>query len=437
MNTENRDEKKTKEKKLPRNFRKLPLTERRLQLEKLFPLHSNEMAVSSGSVIQNELSDLMIESSIGIMPVPLGVVTGLSVDGRETIVPVAVEEPSVVAAATYAAHILRGSREKGLKTWATDPVMRAQITLEGVPAGGEKKIENTEQRIREKLNAIQRRLVSRGGGYRGLEVRRLPESNLVVVDLLIDVRDAMGANILNTAAEAVKSTLENVSGGTALMGILTNSAEERMAGAAFSLPVEKLSRAIPDDMSGDLAAERIVLASQLAQEDPGRAVTHNKGIMNGISSLALATGNDVRAVEAAAHSWAARSGSPKGLSTFTLEEGVLRGALELPLPLGTVGGAISIHPVARTSLTMLGNPDAPGLARIAAALGLTQNFAAVLALVTGGIQKGHMKLHANRLAYQAGARGKEIHSVAERLAAAQSYTLARAQQELAMLREET
>jgi hydroxymethylglutaryl-CoA reductase len=424
------------DRKLPSNFRKLPFDERRLHVEKVFALNPSEIVVSSGSVIQNELSDLMIESSIGIMPVPLGIVTGFYVDGREHTVPIAVEEPSVVAAANYAARILMGSTEKGMETWATEPIMRTQITLQHVPDRGEERIREAEGDIRKKLNAIQRRLVHRGGGYRGMEVRRLPKSGLLVVDILIDVRNAMGANMLNTAAESIKGTLEKISGGCVLMAILTNASEDRRAGARFTLPVAKLRRAAPEGMTPVTVAERIVMASQLAQEDPKRAVTHNKGIMNGISSLALATGNDIRAVESAAHSWAARSGQTRGLSTFSMDGDYIKGQLELPLPLGTVGGAISIHPVARTTLKILGNPDAPQLARIAAALGLAQNLAAVLALVTGGIQEGHMKLHANRLAYQAGARGREVRIIAERLSEAQSYTLARAQQELAMLREE-
>jgi hydroxymethylglutaryl-CoA reductase len=406
-------------------------------MENIFSLHSNEVAVSSGSVIQNELSDLMIESSIGIMPVPLGIVTGLSIDGRQKTIPLAVEEPSVIAAANYAARILEKSTEGGLASWATEPLMRAQVILEHVSQRGEQALKRADTEIKRKLEAIQRRLISRGGGYRGFTVRRLPDSALVVVEIHIDVRDAMGANILNTAAEEIKGTLETISGGKTLMGILTNAAEDRRAGARFSLPVKKLGGVKTGGMAPSRLAERIALASDLAQEDPARAVTHNKGIMNGISSLALATGNDVRAVEAAAHSWAARSGRIRGLSTFSLRDGLLHGELELPLSLGTVGGAISIHPVARTALKILGDPDAPQLSRIAAGLGLAQNLAALIALVTGGIQKGHMKLHANRLAYQAGARGGEVQLVAERLSGAQSYTLARAQQELAMLREDS
>jgi hydroxymethylglutaryl-CoA reductase len=416
-------------------FRKLNIDEKREQLAKVFGLSADECEANNGSLLQNELSDLMVESSIGIMPVPLGIVTGLPVDGKDITVPLAVEEPSVIAAATYAGRILKiGTNNGGIKTWASEPVMRAQISLSDVPVGGEAAIRSAEDVVRSKLASIQERLIARGGGFRGLSVRRLSDSDLVVVDILIDVRDAMGANLLNTAAEEIKVTIERVSGGKTLMAILTNSAEDRRAGASFSLPIDKLSKVVPAGMTAIGAANRIVLASHLAQEDPSRAVTHNKGIMNGISALALATGNDTRAVEAAAHSWAARSGSPKGLSEFYILDGALCGRLELPLALGTVGGAINIHPAAGASLKILGNPDSMGLARIAAALGLAQNFAALLALVTGGIQKGHMKLHAGRLAYQSGARGEEVRLVAEGLSKTGSFTLKDAEQELVSLR---
>jgi hydroxymethylglutaryl-CoA reductase len=237
------------------------------------------------------------------------------------------------------------------------------------------------------------------------------------VDLLIDVRDAMGANRLNAAAERARPLLEEMGRGRVLMAILTNAAEERRAGACFSLPVDRLGVRLPPGMSAAEAARRIAAASRLAQEDPSRAVTHNKGIMNGISSLALATLNDTRAIEAAAHAWAARGGSYRGLSRYTVEGGVLRGDIELPLALATAGGSVDFHPASRASLAILGNPDARRLARIAAALGLAQNLAALLALVTTGIQQGHMRYHAARMAWRAGARGQEARRLAQELAA--------------------
>jgi hydroxymethylglutaryl-CoA reductase len=215
------------------------------------------------------------------------------------------------------------------------------------------------------------------------------------------------------------------------MAILSNEARDRVAAARCEIPCARLERLLPPAMSVDEAARRIAAASALAQEDPSRAVTHNKGIMNGISSLALATLNDTRAVEAAAHAWAARDGHYRGLSSFTVEDGRLEGNLELPLALATAGGSVSFHPAARACLRVLGNPDSPGLARIAAALGLAQNFAALLALVTTGIQQGHMKLHAARLAFEAGARGAQVRKTAAEMSRAGTITLSAAKEILA------
>jgi hydroxymethylglutaryl-CoA reductase len=285
---------------------------------------------------------------------------------------------------------------------------------------------------------------ARGGGYRGMELNRLPDSGVLVVGLKVDVRDAMGANALNTAAEALKPELEQLSGGAAVMCILSNAARERRAGARFTLPVSKLSALGPRGMGGAEIARRIVLASRIAAEDEQRAITHNKGIMNGISAVVLATMNDTRAVEAAAHAWAARSGRYQPLSRYTLKdepatipgEQALEGEIELPLAVGTLGGAVSFHPAGRLALRVLGYPDAPRLSRIIAAVGLAQNLAAVAALVTGGIQRGHMKLHAARLAYQAGARGEEVRRVAEAVAKEGRYSRGEAEAILEKLRRE-
>jgi hydroxymethylglutaryl-CoA reductase len=375
---------------------------------------------------------------VGSLPVPLGLAAGFLVDGRELAVPMAVEEPSVIAAASFAARLIR--RGGGFTTWATEPVMRAQVFLENVPPGGELRVAPREAELRERLDVLQASLRARGGGYCGLEVARLPETGLVRVDLLVDVRDAMGANILNTAAEHLRPRLEELTGGKALLGVLSNAARERRAGARFALPVELLpvreagGAGGKPGPRGEEAARRVVLAAELAREDPSRAVTHNKGIMNGISALALATMNDTRAIEAAAHAWAARDGSYRGLSRYACDGQTLEGSLELPLPFASVGGAVGFHPASRLALAVLGHPDGPGLARIAAALGLAQNLAALLALVTGGIQRGHMKLHAARLAYQAGARGAEVRQVAEKLATSGSYSREAAARALGQLR---
>jgi hydroxymethylglutaryl-CoA reductase len=421
---------------IPERFGRLELEERRRLLEEQ-AIAEDWAAVSAGPEL-TALADVMVEAAVGSLPVPLGLAAGFLVDGRELAVPMAVEEPSVIAAASFAARLVR--RGGGFTTWATEPVMRAQVFLEGVPPGGELRVGPREAELRERLDVLQASLRARGGGYCGLEVARLPETGLVRVDLLIDVRDAMGANILNTAAEHLRPRLEELTGGKALMGILSNAARERRAGARFALPLEHL-RAVGSVAGGSAAlpgageaARRVVLAAELAAEDPSRAVTHNKGIMNGISALALATMNDTRAIEAAAHAWAARDGSYRGLSRYSCDGQTLEGSLELPLPFAAVGGAVDFHPASRLALGLLGHPDGQGLARIAAALGLAQNFAALLALVTGGIQRGHMKLHAARLAYQAGARGAEVRRVAERLASASQYTREAAARALAELR---
>jgi hydroxymethylglutaryl-CoA reductase len=390
---------------LPESFRRLGLAERQQSLqESLQPGPQEWQAISPGEKLA-ELADVMVESAIGTLAVPLGVATGFLIDGEELDIPMAVEEPSVIAAATFAARLTR--QGGGLHTWATEPVMAAQVFLEAVPEQREAAILAARTQIAAEVDAVQPGMKRRGGGFRELRLQRLAESGVLKVELAVDVRDAMGANALNTAAEAVAPLLERVSGGRALMSILSNAARERRAGARFSLPLPQLSRAVPAGTSVEDAAGRIVLASQVAQEDPERAVTHNKGIMNGISALALATANDTRAVEAAAHAWAAREGPVRGLSRYECRDGALEASLELPLALGTVGGAVAFHPASRLSLRLLGFPDGRRLARIAAALGLAQNFAALLALVTGGIQRGHMRLHARRLAYQAGAREGE------------------------------
>jgi hydroxymethylglutaryl-CoA reductase len=400
---------------LPSGFNRRSLEERRAELRRAYGPDEDQWAAVSATPPLVELADVMVESAVGCLPVPLGVADGFLIDGREVAIPMAVEEPSVIAAASFAARLVR--RAGGFSTWASDPLMSAQVFLEEVSAEGESRLAGSKERIQASLAVSLMSLEERGGGFRGMRVTRLPESRTVRVDLLIDVRDALGANRLNTAAEAVKPLLEELSGGRSLMSILSNAAEDRVAGARFSMPVERLAVGLPAGMRAAEAARRIAAAAAVAREDPTRAVTHNKGIMNGIASLALATMNDTRAVEAAAHAWAARSGRYTSLSTFSVQDGVLTGEISLPLALATAGGSVDFHPAARACLRILGNPDSPGLCRIAAALGLAQNLAALLALVTHGIQRGHMRFHGARLAWRAGARGPEIRALAERLSA--------------------
>ena len=313
--------------------------------------------------------------------------------------------------------------------------MTAQIFLENVSSDGEKRLATAGDLVRGALASELASLERRGGGYRGMLVRRLEGSGVVAVNVHIDVRDAMGANRLNTAAELLGPLLEKHGGGRVLMAILSNAARERTAGAEFRIPAARLGVRLPPGMPPEEAARRIVAAAEVAQEDTERAVTHNKGIMNGIASLALATMNDARAVEAAAHAWAARSGRYRGLSTYHLDGGFLVGRIELPLALATVGGSVDFHPAGRASLRILGNPDSPRLCRIAAAVGLAQNLAALLALVTRGIQHGHMRYHAARIAWRAGARGTEARQVAEALSGGARTDLTAARDALSRLRE--
>jgi hydroxymethylglutaryl-CoA reductase len=426
---------------LPEKFRKLDLPKRQDLLREAYGVEPEEWEAICADPPLCELSDVMVEAAIGSVPVPLGVAAGFLIDGAELTIPMATEEPSVIAAATYAARILR--QGGGLSSWAGEPVMSVQLFLEDVTIDGESRLRGEQRRIGTLVDGALPGMKARGGGYRAMELSRLPESGVLAVELKIDVREAMGANALNTASETVKPELERLSGGVAVMCILSNAARDRRAGARFTLPVSELSPLGPRGMRGEEVARRIVLACRIAAEDEQRAITHNKGIMNGISAVVLATMNDTRAVEAAAHAWATRSGRCQPLSRYTLQGGsgrhpdqqVLEGEIELPLAVGSLGGSVGFHPASRLALRILGFPDARRLSRIMAAVGLAQNFAAVLALVTGGIQRGHMKLHAARLAYQAGARGGEVRRVAETVAREGRYSRERAVEILDELRE--
>lgn len=413
-------------------FRRRDLPDRREEARRAFSLSDEEWAGLSPAPALLEIADVMVESAVGCVPVPLGIADGFLVDGRDVAVPMAVEEPSVIAAASFAARLVR--RTGGFAAWASPPLMTAQVFLEGVSAEGERRLAGAEPGVRHLLSAELASLERRGGGLRRVSATRLAGSGAVRVDLLIDVRDSLGANRLNTAAEAARPLLEEVSGGRVLMAVLTNAARDRMAGASYALPVDRLGARLPAGMDAREACRRVCAASRIAQEDPERAVTHNKGIMNGISALALATMNDTRAAEAAAHSWACRDGTCRGLATHVVEDGILRGQIALPLALATAGGSVDFHPAARAALHVLGNPDSRGLARIAAAVGLAQNLAALLALVTHGIQHGHMRFHAARLAYRAGARGAEARRAAEALADARHADAAAVRQALERLR---
>ncbi len=400
---------------LPANFRKLNARQKRDVLYRLLDLDTDELHASSPSDTLLDLAEVMVESAVGVMPIPLGIASGYLVDDELYNVPMAVEEPSVVAAASYAGRLIAANG--GFVTRSTGPVMTAQIAIDGAGADAAELVRSREFDLRRELTELLAPMTKRGGGYRGMDVTRSDESGLLVVNLHLDVRDAMGANLINSAAELLRDPLEALSGGTVLMAILTNAAPRRISSAEFRLPAARLGR---ERFSGEEMVDRIVRANEFAQTDESRAVTHNKGIMNGVSALASATGNDSRAIEAAAHAYASRSGRYTALTEYRRDGNTLVGRLEIPTAMGTVGGAVGFHPVSTFAMKVLfmnagREPSADRLSRVAVSLGLAQNLAALMALVSEGIQKGHMKQHARRLAWKAGARDEHIQELANRV----------------------
>jgi hydroxymethylglutaryl-CoA reductase len=376
------------------------------------------------------LADHMIENVVGVLGVPLGVATNFVVNGREVLVPMASEEASVVAAASNAAKVARV--HGGFTTSSTEPIMQAQVQIVGVPdpEAGRVRLLEARQELIDLANAQDPQLVAFGGGVRDIAVRVVGSraGTYVVAHLQVDVRDAMGANAVNTMAEAVADRAGQIAGGRTLLRILTNKADLRLARARAVFDAEALG--------GEAVVDDIVHGAALAEADPYRAATHNKGIMNGISAVVLATGNDTRAVEAGAHSHAV---SPDGrytsLSRFEKDAaGNVVGTLELPMPVGLVGGATKLHPVAQAAVALLGVGTAAELAEIVVAVGLAQNLGAVRALATEGIQRGHMALHARNVASTAGATAEEVPAVVARLLADRSVRADHAERVLAELR---
>ncbi len=392
--------------KIPSNFRRLSPSDRRAALYQELEMDSLERDIYNGLDQFSELSDILIENSIGFTPIPLGLVPAFPVNGKTYAVPLATEEPSVVAALNFSGKIL--SRCGGITAVGAPSLTKGQVFLEGTLPDATQKITDSIPHLEEILMEPLQKMTARGGGLRGWEIRYHPGPEVLEAGFWVDCVDALGANLVNTLAEKISSPLEKISGGKKLMAILSNSGEKRLAHAEFNMPASLLGIVSGDP---DEQARRIVKAGILATDIPQRAVTHNKGIMNGITALALATGNDTRALEASVHAYAARDGQYRGLTAYTLEEGVLRGTISLPLPLATSGGATGIHPACTAALKILGTDSAAELSAVTAAVGLAQNLAALIALTGQGIQLGHMKYHASRLAWSAGARGSEIKQV--------------------------
>ncbi|WP_443094438.1 hydroxymethylglutaryl-CoA reductase, degradative [Phyllobacterium sp. CCNWLW109] len=378
----------------------------------------------------------MIENVIGTFQLPLGVATNFLINGQDYLVPMAVEEPSVVAAASYMARIVRGCG--GFHTSSTAPIMRAQVQVLATsdPYGARLAILAARDEIISAANSQDAVLVKFGGGCRDIEVHVFPSTSrgpMVVLHLLVDVRDAMGANTVNTMAEAVSPIIERITGGEVRLRILSNLADLRLARARIEITEEALAT---KEFSGRRMMEGIVDAYEFAAIDPYRAATHNKGIMNGVDPVVVATGNDWRAIEAGAHAYAARSGRYTSLSTWEISnKGTLVGTIEMPMALGLVGGATKTHPAAQAALQILNVETAVELAEVTVAVGLAQNMAALRALATEGIQRGHMALHARNIAIGAGASGEEIDEVARRLANDHDVRSARAEEILAEMRK--
>ena len=380
------------------------------------------------------VADQLSENVVGTFSLPYSLVPEVLVNGQEYTVPYVTEEPSVVAAASYASKIIK--RAGGFTAQVHQRQMIGQVALYQVaePEQAQEKIVSKKAELLELANQTYPSIVKRGGGARDLHVEQIKgETDFLVVYLHVDTQEAMGANMLNTMLEALKPVLEELSQGQSLMGILSNYATDSLVTASCRIAFRYLSR---QKDQGRGIAEKITLASQFAQADPYRAATHNKGIFNGIDAILIATGNDWRAIEAGAHAFASRDGHYQGLSRWTLdfEREELVGEMTLPMPVATKGGSIGLNPRVALSHELLGNPSAKELAQLIVSIGLAQNFAALKALVSTGIQQGHMKLQAKSLALLAGASESEVAPLVDRLIADKTFNLETAQRYLENLR---
>ncbi|HRR54157.1 MAG TPA: hydroxymethylglutaryl-CoA reductase, degradative [Candidatus Methanomethylicus sp.] len=401
-------------------FYKRGLDERRLLLKEVAGVSDDDLkALAEGLTLAS--ANLMVENAIGTMQVPLGVATNFKINGRELLIPMATEEASVIAAASYAAKL---ALPAGFTATSTRPIMRGQMQLVDVEdaSAGKSRIEAEKDRLIAEANKLAGLLPALGGGVIDLKARVLEAGEeMLIVEFFIDCRDAMGANTIDTVVEGMTAEIESIAKGRALLRILSNLATERLAKATVTYKKESIG--------GESVVDGVIRAYRFAAADPYRAATNNKGIMNGITALVLATGNDTRAVEAGAHAYAAMGKRYTSLSKWSRDaEGNLHGELELPMAVGTIGGATKTHPTSQFALKLMGIKSARELAETMAALGLAQNFAALRALVTEGIQKGHMQLHARNVAAMAGATGPEGERIAEILAKEGNFSVARAKE---------
>jgi len=411
-------------------FYNFNLEERLVEIARRGDLSAGDIAILKGDTsLTLDQADHMIENVVGLFSLPLGIALNFVVNSREVLVPMAVEEPSVVAGASFMAKLVRAGG--GFIADSTAPEMIAQIQVLDVPDldSACKKVLEGKDRLLSESAQVDPLLIKLGGGPRDLEVRIIQDSPIgpfLVLHLIYDVRDAMGANAINTAAERIAPTIEELTGGRTLLRILSNLADRRLARARCTIPLSKLAFS---DYSGAEVRDGIIAAWAFAISDPYRAATHNKGIMNGVDAVVIATGNDWRAIEAGAHAYAARNGTYTSLSSWGCDEsGNLIGSLEMPMAVGIVGGATKVHPTAGVALKLMGVETASQLGEIIVSVGLAQNLAALRALTTEGIQRGHMNLHARQVAIAAGAEGDIIERLAEQLAAENSVRVDRAEE---------
>ena len=390
-------------------FYKLSPQERLKLVSEFSDLAEEEAAcISATGGLSLDAADRMVENLIGVMEVPMGVAVNFLINGKDYLIPMAIEEPSVIAAASNAAKMAREGG--GFTTSSTGPVMIGQIQAVGIadPGGARMRILEKKDEIIRRANEVDPVLVKFGGGAKDVEVRVIdtPGGKMVITHLIVDCRDAMGANAVNTMAETVAPYIEELTGGRVYLRIISNFADKRIMRAMAVFTEESIG--------GEDVVDGIIAAYHFAAGDPYRAATHNKGIMNGVTAAVLATGNDTRAIEAEAHVYASRTGSYRPLSTYEKNaNGDLVAIIELPMAVGLVGGATKTNPIARAAVKILGVKTATEMAEVFASLGLAQNFAAMRALATEGIQRGHMGLHSRNVAIQAGATGDLVDKIAE------------------------
>lgn len=391
--------------------------------ERIDILHSSNIIdtptkelLTNNTNLDIDIAGKMAENHIGTFSLPLGIVPHIKINEKNYTVPMVTEEPSVIAACSNASKII--SSNSGFKTIIHDRKMIGQVAIFDTPNidAAIENIDKNKEKILELANNAHPSIVKRGGGATEISQKIITEQNntFLVVYLTVDVQEAMGANILNNMLESIKPYLEKLSQGTALMGILSNYATSSLVTTLCNIPITAINK---NEIEAEKIAKKIALSSLFAKADPYRAATHNKGIFNGIDAVVIATGNDWRAIEAACHTYACKNNKYEGLSEWIYDEKnkILKGSLTLPMPVATVGGSIGLNPTVKIAHNILKNPNAKELASIIVSIGLAQNFAALKALVSVGIQKGHMKLHSKSLALLAGANNEEVELVADLL----------------------